>query len=218
MNLTFLRELAANNNRTWFEENKKRYEAEAKLPFERLIESALAVLAEEDAAFEKTTAKDCIYRIYRDVRFSADKTPYKDHVSAVLSANGRKQADTQGLYLEVSYGRLFMAGGSYQPTPAQVAAVRKAIVADMPRFEAILNDAEFRFCFDAMRGEENKRLAPEFVEAAKTQPLLLKKQFLYIAELPATTILQPDIVPILLRYYRATLAMSRFLDEAMGAV
>jgi uncharacterized protein (TIGR02453 family) len=213
--LNFLKDLSANNNRNWFEENKKIYETSAKQPFEDLIQLVLNEIATEDTAFANTTAKNCIYRIYRDVRFSANKTPYKDHLSAVISANGRKQENTQGLYIELSYGRLFMAGGAYQPTPVQVAAVRQAILDDAPRFEAMLNDAEFKFCFDTMIGEENKRLAPAFAEAAKTQPLLLKKQFLYVAELPATTILQDDIVAVLLRYYHATLAMSRFLDEAM---
>jgi uncharacterized protein (TIGR02453 family) len=214
--LDFLRDLSANNNRNWFEENKKRYEATAKQPFEDIIQLVLDEIAADDAAFEHTIAKNCIYRIYRDVRFSANKTPYKDHLSAVIAADGRKQENIQGLYIELSGGRLFMAGGAYQPTPVQVAAVRAAMVAEAPRFEAMLNDAEFKFCFGTMIGEEHKRLSPSFAEAAKTQPLLLKKQFLYVAELPASTILADDIAAIVLRYYRATLAMSTFLDEQMG--
>jgi uncharacterized protein (TIGR02453 family) len=214
--LDFLKELSANNNRTWFEANKPRYETTLKQPFEVLIQTVIDKIATEDAAFANTIAKDCIYRIYRDVRFSKEKTPYKDHVSAVISANGRKETTTQGLYIELSGGRLFMAGGAYERSPAQLHAIRTHIINNMERFEAMLAEAEFVACFGAMRGTENKRLAPEFVEAAKTQPLLFKKQFLYIAELPATTVLQPDIVDILIRHYRATLPMSSFLDEAIS--
>jgi uncharacterized protein (TIGR02453 family) len=214
MNINFLKELTDNNNRVWFDANKKRYEATLRQPFEALIARVIADLSQKESGFANLQAKDCVYRIYRDVRFSADKTPYKTNISALIAPDGRKQATCHGLYVELSFGRLFLAGGMYQPTPAQVNAVRTHILNHSKQFDTLLTNAAFAECYGTIQGEENKRLNAEFMEAAKKQPILLKKQYLYMAELPAATLLQDDAVAILLKYYHATVAMSSFLEAA----
>ena len=91
--LAFLEDLAANNNRDWFQENKKRYERELRDPWKAFVTEVLAELEAVHADFKGIAAKDCIFRIHRDTRFSADKTPYKLNVAAGISSGGKKSSE-----------------------------------------------------------------------------------------------------------------------------
>ncbi|MEY4928093.1 MAG: hypothetical protein RI894_2529 [Bacteroidota bacterium] len=215
--LSYLKDLHENNNRVWFEANKKRYETHVKLPFEAFINACLERFKADGQDVPLTLqAKNCIFRIYRDVRFSADKTPYKNHVSAVISPTGRKNDDTSGIYIEIAYGRLFIASGIYAPNPAQLLQIRNHIAANKDEFVSLLQQPAFVAYYGGeIRGEKNKRLTADLQRAAEAQPLLYNKQFYFVNELPSSTCLQADFVDILMQHYNAAMPMNDFLAAAI---
>ena len=215
--LDFFKDLDHNNNRVWFEANKKHYETVVKAPLEDFVQKLLHELTPYDAAYATLPAKSCIYRIYRDVRFSSDKTPYKNHASFLLSSNGKKEFDATGSYIEIGYGRVFIASGLYMPTTAQLLQLRRYIVAHDDRFRQILAAPEFVACFGSLRGEQNKKLPAEFAQALTEQPLLLHKQFLAYAEMPSSVAISPDFGALILRHYAAALPLTDFLNDALHA-
>lgn len=109
--LTFLRQVMANNNREWFQEHKKEYDA-VRADFEQGIQQALERIATFDASIAHLKVKDCTYRFYRDTRFSADKSPYKNHLGAYISARGKKSLHG-GYYIHLEPGHCMVACGNY---------------------------------------------------------------------------------------------------------
>lgn len=136
----YLRDLGNNNNREWFNANKNRYE-EVKSHFERLTESFISLIAEVDPSVGYHEAKDCIYRIYRDTRFSADKTPYKTHMCC-FAAKGGKKSNLPGYYLHIEPGKSCFGGGVYCLEPDELKRIRRDICT-FPEvlIEAVENDA-----------------------------------------------------------------------------
>ena len=213
--LAFFRELADNNNRPWFETQKPRYEASVKAPLEAFVTAVL----ERIAPFEETiqaTAKDCIYRINRDVRFAKDKSPYKSNASFVASTLGRKFEGAHGLYVELSGDKVFIATGAYQPTTQQLYYIRKAIVEQSDVFHALLEAKDFKKNFVTLKGDENKKIPADFKEAYEREPLLIKKQYLCMVELPAESILSETFLDQVVTYYLASKPLDEFLIKAMS--
>ena len=140
--LEFLSDLRANNDRAWFDAHRAAYEA-ARQRFEALVD----LLIDEVGAFEDLaglTAADCVFRIYRDVRFSKDKSPYKTYMGAHIMPGGKK-SPRMGYYLhlEPDDGSL-IAGGLHTPPPEQIARFRAAIDREPDVFKAIVGSEEFR--------------------------------------------------------------------------
>lgn len=154
---SFLKELQDNNNRDWFTENKPRYERHVKKPFESFVRDLILRMQQYDPAC-KIEPKDAIFRIYRDIRFSKDKTPYKTNVSAIIGRGGRKEMSLAGMYLEMGHQHLRVYGGVYKPDKDQLNAIRQEILYNQSEFNRVINDAEFKRCFGELRGEKNKRL------------------------------------------------------------
>ncbi len=213
--LNFLAELELNNNREWFNANKQRFKEQVEKPFHEFV----AVMIERIAAHDPRiaiTPKEAVFRIYRDTRFSKDKTPYKTHMSAVIGINGRKGPHSAGQYIQISAAELALYGGSYMPDRQALHRIREAIAAQPERFERLLNAPAFREKYGGqVHGEKNKRLPTEFAEAAQRQPLLFNKSFYFFAKLPAETILREDLPEICIEYYLAGKPLGDFLTEAI---
>lgn len=157
--LEFLKDLEQNNNRDWFALNKNRYE-EAKAQHEALVTDVLARVAKWDSSVADLQAKDCTYRIYRDVRFSKDKSPYKTTMGALVGKGGRK---AQGAinYVHIEPGKSFVAGGSYMPEPAALKAIRQEIDYNLDEFLGIINAPEFVKHFGTLEAEWKGKLPPK---------------------------------------------------------
>ena len=112
--LQFFIDLAPNNNKDWFDLNRKRYENSVKEPFKKFVQHMIDEIAKKDKAFKDIEAKDCIFRINRDIRFSSDKTPYKMNVSAVVAPEGKKSKAVNGVYFELSPEHVRVYGGVYE--------------------------------------------------------------------------------------------------------
>ena len=160
--LAFLRSLKKNNDKTWFDTHRKDYEA-AKKDFEGFIGDLLKALAPLEPELAGQAAKDCTYRIFRDVRFSKDKTPYKSHFGAYFARGGRKW-DGAGYYLHLEPGAIFAGGGLWMPEAPRLKKVRQEIDYGFEEFSGVVNDKAFKKLFPKLNGESISR-PPQGYEA-----------------------------------------------------
>ena len=148
--LQFLKNLKENNNKEWFELNRSKYEL-AKTNFLELIEDVLKGLAKKDERFNLITAKSCLFRINRDVRFSKNKSPYKTNFGASISVGGKK-SPLAGYYIHLEPGECFIGGGVYMPESESIQKVRQEIDYNWKEFKKIIDASSFKNHY----GEINK--------------------------------------------------------------
>lgn len=216
--LQFLYDLSQNNNRDWFEKNKKRYEASVKKPFEATVGEVLQRLATLEPEFARVEPKNCVFRIYRDTRFSADKSPYKTHVAAVFVPQGKKSVEDlaiPGYYLHVEFGSLQIGGGAYFLDKEPLRKVRTAIMQDPEAFRELISEKNFVEKYGEIKGDKNKMLPPEFKEAVKSEPLLANKQFYFMAELDPENALRADFPDFVFEYFRAGKALNDYFRKVI---
>jgi uncharacterized protein (TIGR02453 family) len=152
--LQFLDDLKANNNRDWFLDNKKRYEV-FKKDYQQLVADFLDAMKPLDPSLEMLEVKNCTFRINRDIRFSKDKSPYKDHIGVWLSS-GSKGMNRSGYYVHLARTGSFIAGGFYCPEAEDLKKVRKEIAYFHEDLEEIINNKNFQKEFgDFDRNEKN---------------------------------------------------------------
>jgi uncharacterized protein (TIGR02453 family) len=211
----FLRELEIQNDRDWFQQHKARYESVAKKPFEAFVAALIDRMQDLDRRI-LLTPRDAIFRLHRDTRFSADKSPYKTHVSAIISPGGRKDMQGIGMYIELGGHHARVYSGAYMPEKESLYRIREKIAAEPERFAALLADPEFRRHFGEIRGERNKVLPAEFREAATLQPLLYHKAFYYFTEWPAEAVTEDTFIDEVMKRYRAAAGLNAFLAEALA--
>lgn len=210
----FFKDLAGNNNRDWFQENKKRYEASIKNPFEVFIQDMITRLEKEDKRMA-TTPKDAIFRIYRDVRFSKDKTPYKIQASAIISPGGKKDKSTPGVYLELGPEHVRFYSGMYVLEKEQLHKVRSFISDNLKAFDKVISAKDFKSNFSEILGDKHKRIPPEFQDVHKEQPLIANKSFYFYSQLKPGVVTDPDLASKLMDAYRIAKPVMKFLDDAM---
>lgn len=211
----FLKDLAANNNREWFHANKKRYEESAKKPFERFVQEVIDQVGKIDKGV-KITAKEAIFRIHRDIRFSKDKTPYKTNLSAVINHGGRKDMHSPGMYVELSPEHVRVYGGLYMLDKTQLEKVRTYLSKNGAAFKKLYSAKKFKDSFGTIRGEQHKRAPKEFAGAIEKEPLILNKQFYYFAEEKPALISKPELTQAIMSHYKTMKPLSDFLYKAIG--
>ena len=211
---SFLKELKENNNREWFNENKSRYIAKVKDPFEVFVGDLIEAI---NPYFESLpiAPKDAIFRIYRDVRFSKNKTPYKTNVSAIVSPGGRKDKTIPGIYLEITSDDIQLYSGLYQLDSKQLLNVRSHISHNMEAFNQLISNRKFINTFTEIKGEQNKRIPKEFDNDAVKQPLLFNKQFYFFTSWPVATIYEDDIIKKITDTFQVAKPVSEFLYEGL---
>ncbi|MDF1864737.1 MAG: DUF2461 domain-containing protein [Saprospiraceae bacterium] len=212
--LNFFSELSENNDREWFNANKKRFKSNVEEPFKNFI----AELIDRASAIDSNilmTPKDGMFRIYRDTRFGKDKTPYKTHLSAVVCEGGRKGKKVGGIYIEANHKGFKIYSGFYMPERKDLQKVREAIASDLSGFERLISDEGFKEKFGEVLGEKNKRIPKEFSEAAEKQTLMFNKSFYYFKEFSPETILQDDLEDICMDYFLAAKPLGDFFMEVI---
>jgi uncharacterized protein (TIGR02453 family) len=174
--LQFLRNLEKNNNREWFNENKTLYQ-EAQQDVISFVEKLIEEMADFDEEMGKLEAKKSVFRIYRDTRFSKDKTPYKTNFGAGLGMG--KGNKISGYYLHIEPGKSFLAGGVYKPEPSVLKTIRQEISAFGDEFKAILEQDEFRNYFRGLSVEDKLKKVPQgFEKDDKMAEYLKLKHFI----------------------------------------
>ena len=210
--LAFLRALKRNNRREWFQPRKEQFEADVRAPM-------LAVVAQL-AADLRTIAPEIVvdprsamYRIYRDTRFSENKTPYKTHVAAVFPWRGLAKHEGAGLYFHVSPDEVWIGGGMYAPQTAQLQAVREHIAANTGRLRAIVESPGFRRQVGSLEGERLQRVPRGFPKDHRAAEYLKYRQFLAGRELPAAFACSPKFYGTVVAVFRQVAPLARFLNE-----
>lgn len=157
---SFLKEISENNNREWFQDNKSRYQASR----ENILDFT-ALLIKEMSGFDNAVPldlnpADCVMRIYRDIRFRKDKTPYKTNFGIAISGNG-KNFNGPGYYVHIEPGNSFAGGGSWHPESVQLKAIRQEIDYNSSEFLEIVRHPDFRTCFNDLDQEDKLKTAPK---------------------------------------------------------
>ena len=211
--LPFLRNLKKHNNRAWFQSHKLIYEQSVKAPMRELV----LTLGEAFRHFAPEMVADprlSLYRIYRDTRFSRDKSPYKTQVAAVFPVRGLPKNSGPGLYFHISPEEVLMGGGIYMPDPLLLRAVRERIAAFPREFSSIVEGKRFRKAFGVLEGEQLQGMPKGFPADHKAAEYLRYKQFLFGKVFPASLATSRRLLPEILNCFQEGMPLIRFLKEA----
>jgi len=211
---TFFKNLEKNNTKEWFDTHKKDYERFVKVPFRELVQQLIDQIQTVEPRL-MMQAKDAVFRINRDIRFSADKTPYKTHCAAHISVHGKSAAGIPGFYLQVSAKGGGIGGGCYMPDKDQLLAIRDLILHEGKTLHKLLAEKKFKDTYGELQGSKNKILSAEFKAAAVKEPLLFNKQFFWWKTDPVSTFTSPDCVKTLFNYYKVGKPMEEFFTKAV---
>ncbi|MFT7183857.1 MAG: hypothetical protein ACI9QC_000182 [Oceanicoccus sp.] len=213
----FLSSLNKNNNRVWFNEHKQDYIDHVKKPFEKFIEILLLKSRSVDDSI-MITPKESIFRIYRDVRFRKDKTPYKTNMSASISRYGRKKMLHPGIFVQLGVDGLMLASGTFHPDPSTRDKIRDYMAENLSEFKKIINEKQFKKYWGEIQGEKSKVLAKEYKQIINEEPLIANKQFYVIAKLTDPKILiSKDLDKTILTHFKAVKPLATFLTKAMAS-
>jgi uncharacterized protein (TIGR02453 family) len=198
--IQFLADLAMHNERTWFQPRKGQYEDLLKEPLAALC-AALGERFEARLLPFKADPSKSPFRIYRDVRFSTDKTPYKTHISASFPWTG--EGGGVGAYFHFQPGEMFAGGGMWHPEPARLAAWRRTVDKDPAAVEAALEDPAFASTFGRVNGESLKRVPTGFASDHPRAELLKLKDVTFGRPLSDADVLSPDLPDLLASTFAA---------------
>jgi uncharacterized protein (TIGR02453 family) len=213
----FLKELRAHNERVWFERNKARFERAVRDPFLHLIVALGAPLRKINPAIvaDPRPVGGSMMRIYRDIRFSRDKSPYKVAVAAHFAHQLGKKAPAPSYYLRFEPGNSAIGAGMWHPPPTAVKQIRDAIVADPRRWRLVTSDREFGSSC-GMRGESLKRPPAGYAPEHPLIEDLKRKDFITSASLSDEQVCAPDLLATIVGNFRATAPFMAFLGKAVG--
>lgn len=211
--LNFFIELAPNNNKDWFDQNRSRYEKNVKEPFKYFVQQLITEFSKIDPKFKETEPKDCIFRINRDIRFSKDKSPYKLQVSAVISPEGKKSRAIDGIYIELTPEHVRVYGGVYEVDKDDLQSIREGIAKNLNEFRKLISNQDFRKVFGELRGEKNKVLPKELKNAGEQEPLMYNKQWYFFTEFDPEIILEQDLIKRVIEVYKVARPVEQFFNR-----
>jgi len=213
--LDFLSQLNNNNERDWFHANKSTYQTAVK-DMQTLLQEIINELSAKYIIFEGTEPKKCMFRIFRDVRFSKDKRPYKPNFGAVIAPTGRKSLRA-GFYIHIEPNdKSFWAGGTFQPPKEQLQSIRQEIDYNGQILEKILQNSDFKQKFPTLVGEQLKT-SPKGYPLNHTYIKYLRyKSHIVTKSFKDNACLKPDFVSKTLKVYETIKPLNDFLNTAMG--
>ena len=206
--LEFLRGLKRNNRRPWFLKHKDEYERHVKAP---MVELVMALSHDLPPEFIADPVKS-IFRIYRDVRFSKNKLPYKTHAAARFLPRGVPKHEGAGFYFHISTEEVWIGGGFYAPTPQEMLRVRTRIAENHRQFAGIVESKVFRKHFGELQGSKLTRVPRGFPCDHPATEWLKHKQWFAGADLPVTAAVSPKFYETIVTHFEALLPLMRFLN------
>jgi uncharacterized protein (TIGR02453 family) len=210
--IDFFRKLQRNNRREWFQPRKAIFEETLKLPMRDLV-SAINDAMKSFAPEYVTDPDKAIYRIYRDTRFSKDKTPYKDHIAASFRRNDATCG--AGFYFSVSHKGVEIGGGIYMPAPETLLAIRHHLAGNPQAFRKIVAKPTVQKLFHGLQGEQLTRVPKGFDREHPAADLLVYKQFLLFVELAPELATTADLYPEVVRHFRAMAPFLEYLNAPL---
>lgn len=213
--LDYLAKLKKNNNRDWFEKNKSLYLA-AKEDVEKTVDRIISgVRAFDKRISDDLTGRKCLFRIYRDVRFAKDKSPYKTNMGAIINPGGKK-AIAPGYYIHIEPGQAFLAGGLWQPPAPELARIRQEIDYNLPEFKKIIGHKSFKKHFGTLDQEDKLATAPKgYPKDHEAIDILKLKSYVVVAEIKEKDVLSKDFVKKAVEAFKAMQPLNEFLQRAI---
>lgn len=211
--MDFLARLRENNDRTWFKANKPLYD-EARREFEQFVDALIFVARDVDPDVDVLSARECTFRIYRDIRFSKDKSPYKTNFGAVIARGGRK-SPFAGFYVHLEPNESFVGGGAYMPGSKHLKAIRTAIYQKTGEYKKIIRAAAFKKYFNGIYGERLKRGPRDFPKDFEDMELLKNKHYAVIHTVDDSFWTSEKLFENLARIFKTQLPLNRFLNKAI---
>ena len=213
--LNFLKKLKRNNNRPWFQKHKQEYEELVRFPMECLIASLGPRMADVAADFDFHPKKS-IFRIYRDVRFSNNKAPYKTNIAASFEPRGvRNPTGAPGLYVGIEPGEIFAGGGLYMPSGEQLKSIRGSIADHPDEYLAVIEDPAFKRVLGEVMGERLQKAPLGYPKDHEMIVHLRLKQFFVGQELDEEACLKPRFADTVAKILTATMPFIRWLQKAL---
>ncbi len=210
----FLQDLAANNNREWFQSNKKAYE-QAKSSIELFIKELISVVQSFDTTVVGIAPKDCMFRINRDVRFSKDKSPYKTNFGGFIAKGGRNGMNA-GYYLHIEPGKCFLGGGSYLPPADQLKMIRTEIYFNATTFKKIITNKAFINYFSEIWDDNKLKNPPkDFPKDFEDIELLKFRNYTILHSVKDEQVMKPDYIQYVTEVFKAMHPLNTFLNNAI---
>ncbi len=213
--ITFLLKLKENNNREWFKENKKEYD-EARREFAEIIETLISELAKFNPSLNNLQIKDTVFRIYRDVRFSKDKSPYKIQMGAYIAPGGRKSIYA-GYYVHFEPNSSFLAGGSYCPASDKLKNIRSEIYYNSSEFKSIIDKPDFKNTFGEIQGSKLVRPPVGFPKDFEDIELLKFKDFTVLHSLTNKEVESKDFINNAIGVFEKLNPFNEFINRALDS-
>lgn len=211
--LQFLTELSKNNNREWFQQNKKWYdESKEKVLF--LTDVLINEIGKFDDSVRGLQPKDCMFRIFRDVRFSNDKSPYKTNFGSFICPGGRKSMNP-GYYFHLEPSGCFVAGGIYMPPAETLRAVRSYLADHAEEFLEITQDSDFKTKFPEMYDDQLKTAPKGFPKDHEHVDLLKYKSFIFSKTLNDKEVKSKEYLELMVDSFRTVSPLNHFLYQAL---
>src|SRR5579859_3337526 len=210
----FLRSLTRNNRREWFQPRKHIYDEQVKAPMAELVGALCAEMMHFGPHYVAEPAK-AIYRIYRDTRFSKDKTPYKTHIAAIFPRRGMEKHGGAGLYFSVSPKEIEVAGGVYMPGPDTLLALRAHLAEHHEEFRNIIGSRKLRTLVGEMHGEQLSRVPKGFACDHPAADLIRYKQWLFYVMLDPALATTPKLLPEVRKRFEAMMPFVDFLNQPL---
>jgi len=210
--LNFLRDLSANNNREWFVANRERYDA-ARSIFENISNKLILGIGSFDKPILNVQPKDCLFRIYRDIRFSYDKTPYKTHFGVYIAAHGGRKSEFAGYYLHLDPKGCFLCAGVWQPPPNNLKALRQAVYDNIDELNEIRADKQFKKYFSGFYDEDKLKTIPAgFPKDFPDADLLKLKHYLVEYPIDETMLNSENFCEKLVEIFKIAYPFNQFLN------
>lgn len=216
--LKFLKDLKRNNNKPWFDKNRTNYE-NAKTDFITFIQNVIDQHGKKDNSIKNLTAKNCLFRINRDIRFSKDKSPYKTNFGASINKGGKKAFDSAGYYFHLEPGNSFTGGGIYMPMPDMLKKVRQEIDYNLKDFKKILTSKKFKSVYgDLTRNEEFllSRVPKGYEPDNPAAEFLKLKSFIAMTSLSDKDLTSKSLVSKTVAAFDALQPLIEFLNQSIS--
>jgi uncharacterized protein (TIGR02453 family) len=213
--LGFLSILKENNYKEWFHANKDLYD-QAKKEFEGFVTALIPEIHTFDKEIGYPEPKDIIFRIFRDIRFSNDKTPYKTNFGVYLARGGTRKSEYGGYYFHLEPGNCMLAGGIWMPQPDILKGIREEIYHNIDEFLEILNNKEFKKHFKGIDSDAVLKNAPkDFPKDWPHVDLLKFKSYTVAKIIPDEMVLGSKIIPTAIEVFKAMMPLNKFFNRVI---
>jgi uncharacterized protein (TIGR02453 family) len=213
--MQFFRSLKRNNRREWFQPRKEIFDQKVKAPMLDLVEALNRALARFAPAYTRAP-EEAVYRIYRDTRFAADKTPYKTHIAAIFPRQGLVKHNCGCFYFSVSPEEIEVAGGVYMPEPETLRVLRNYVSEHHEEFRRIARAKKLRGLLGELQGQQLARVPKGFCAEHPAADLVRYKQWYYYAGIDPALATTPKLLPEIVERFKALTPLVEYFNRPLG--